>query len=195
MPSVLWHCWFGIRKSTRPVKSLSDEVLVWLSAWRKVQTICIWFSLCRCYLIISCFIKIQNGLPFWCWLTQVVLERRLLNGTILLLLLHLLLLLVLVTVTEYQLIHLCMCTRGRHIKLSTVVIDIRLCKCVVLCVLLMMDSTYQLVFFVMITRMGVPWIYLLNFLIFFGCWVMLSSASWRYHKASHTLGWLILVCT
>jgi len=30
--------------------------------------------------IIFCFIKIQNGLPFWCWLTQVVLEKRLLNG-------------------------------------------------------------------------------------------------------------------
>jgi len=26
--------------------------------------------------IISCFIKIQNGLPFWCWLTKVVLEKR-----------------------------------------------------------------------------------------------------------------------
>jgi len=25
--------------------------------------------------IISCFIKIQNGLPFWCWLIQVVLEK------------------------------------------------------------------------------------------------------------------------
>jgi len=30
LPSVLWHCWLGIRKSTRPVK-LSDEVLAWLS--------------------------------------------------------------------------------------------------------------------------------------------------------------------
>ena len=29
--------------------------------------------------IISCFIKIQNGLPLWCWLTQVVLEKRLLR--------------------------------------------------------------------------------------------------------------------
>ena len=30
--------------------------------------------------IISCFIKIQNGLPFWCRLTQIVLEKRPLNG-------------------------------------------------------------------------------------------------------------------
>jgi len=29
--------------------------------------------------MISCFIKIQNGLPFWCRLTQVVLEKRPLN--------------------------------------------------------------------------------------------------------------------
>jgi len=29
---------------------------------------------------ISCFIKIQNGLPFWCRLTQVVLEKRPLIG-------------------------------------------------------------------------------------------------------------------
>jgi len=31
-------------------------------------------------LIISCFIKIQNGLPFWCQFTQVILEKRPLNG-------------------------------------------------------------------------------------------------------------------
>jgi len=30
--------------------------------------------------IISCFIKIQNRLPFWCWLTQLVLEKMPLNG-------------------------------------------------------------------------------------------------------------------
>jgi len=30
--------------------------------------------------IISCLIKIQNGLPFWCWLSQVVPEKRPLNG-------------------------------------------------------------------------------------------------------------------
>jgi len=30
--------------------------------------------------IISCSSKIQHGLPFWCRLTQVVLEKRPLNG-------------------------------------------------------------------------------------------------------------------
>jgi len=49
-----------------------------------MQMICIWFRLscCHCHLIISCFIKIQNGLPFWCRLTQVVLENRPLNGSV-----------------------------------------------------------------------------------------------------------------
>jgi len=39
------------------------------------EMIGIWFSWCHCQQIISCFIKIQNGLSFWCWLTQVVLEK------------------------------------------------------------------------------------------------------------------------
>jgi len=34
----------------------------------------------HCHPIISCSSKIQNGLPFWCQLTQVVLEKRPLNG-------------------------------------------------------------------------------------------------------------------
>jgi len=42
--------------------------------------ICIWSRSCHCHPIISCSSKIQNGLPFYCRLTQVVLEQRLLNG-------------------------------------------------------------------------------------------------------------------
>ena len=42
--------------------------------------ICIWSSWCHCHPIISCSSKIQNGLPFWCRLIQVVLEKRQLNG-------------------------------------------------------------------------------------------------------------------
>ena len=48
MPSVLWHCWLGIRKSTRPIKKLSDDVLLWLSVWCEVQIVCIWSSWCHC---------------------------------------------------------------------------------------------------------------------------------------------------
>jgi len=39
----------------------SDEVLAWLSVWSEVQMTCMWSGWCHCHLIISCFIKIQNG--------------------------------------------------------------------------------------------------------------------------------------
>jgi len=54
--------------------------VAWLSAWSKVQMICIWSSWCHCHPIISCFNKIKCGFSFWCWLTQVILEKRLLIG-------------------------------------------------------------------------------------------------------------------
>jgi len=47
-----------------------------------VQIICICFSWCYCHPIISCSSKIQNGLLFWCQLTQVVLEKRPINWCI-----------------------------------------------------------------------------------------------------------------
>jgi len=47
LPSVLWHCWLGTRKSIRPVK-IEYEVLVWLSVYSMVQTVCIWSSWCHC---------------------------------------------------------------------------------------------------------------------------------------------------
>jgi len=81
MPSVIWHCWLGGRKGIRPEKQ-SNEVLAWLSVWSEVQMICIWCSWCHCHPIISCTSKIQNGLPFWCRLTQVILEKRQLNRCI-----------------------------------------------------------------------------------------------------------------
>jgi len=80
--SVLWHYWLGGRKSIRPEK-LSDEVLVWLSVCRKVQIVCILSSWCRCHpqtpSSLASF-KSRLDLPFWYRLTQVVLEKRLLNG-------------------------------------------------------------------------------------------------------------------
>jgi len=59
---------------------MSDEVLAWLSVWSEVQMNCVWSSWCFCHPIISWFIKIQNGLPFWCQFIQFVLGKRLLNG-------------------------------------------------------------------------------------------------------------------
>ena len=55
-------------------------MLPWLSVWSEVQMICIWSSWCHCHPVISCFSKIQNGLSFWYRPTQVVLEKRPLNG-------------------------------------------------------------------------------------------------------------------
>ena len=60
-------------------KKLSGEVLAWLSIWNEIQMICIWSSWCHCHRVISCSSKIQNGLPFWCRLIQVVLDKRPLN--------------------------------------------------------------------------------------------------------------------
>jgi len=74
LPSVLWCRWLGGRKGIRPV-ILSGELLAWLSVCSEVQMICLWFSWCHCHPVISCGSKIQNGLPFWCRLTQVVVEK------------------------------------------------------------------------------------------------------------------------
>ena len=56
-------------------KKLSGEIMAWSSVCSEVQMICTWSSWCHCHLIIFCSSKIQNGLPFWCRLTQVVLEK------------------------------------------------------------------------------------------------------------------------
>jgi len=78
--SVLWCYWLGGRKGIRPVKTEWWGTVAWLSVWSEVQMICIWSSWCHCHPVISCSSKIQNSLPFWCWLTQVVLEKRPLYG-------------------------------------------------------------------------------------------------------------------
>jgi len=49
-------------------------VLVWLSVCSVLQMICIWSSWFKSHPNVSCFSKIQNSLPFWCWLTQDVPE-------------------------------------------------------------------------------------------------------------------------
>ena len=77
MPSLLWCCWLGGRKGIQPAKKLSGEVLTWLSVWSEVQMNCIWSHWCHC---ISYSSESRMGLPFWCRLTQVVLEKRPLNG-------------------------------------------------------------------------------------------------------------------
>jgi len=71
----------GGRKGIRPVKNRQVRYWrAWLSVWSEVQMICVWPCWCYCCPIISCSSKIQIGLPFWCRLNEVVLEKRLLNG-------------------------------------------------------------------------------------------------------------------
>ena len=53
-----------------------------ISCLEQGKIICVWFSWCHYYPIISCFSKIQNGLSFWYWPTQVFLEKRPLNGCV-----------------------------------------------------------------------------------------------------------------
>ena len=74
MPSVHWHCLLGGRKGVRPEKSLSGEVLVWLSVWSEVQT-CIWSSWCHCHSLSLVSVKSRLVLPFWYRLTRVVPEK------------------------------------------------------------------------------------------------------------------------
>ena len=81
MPSVLWRCWLGIRKSIWPAKEFCDGVLVWLSIWSKMQIVYIWSSWCLCIpkprqsSSVALF-KSRLDLPFWYRLTQIVLEKR-----------------------------------------------------------------------------------------------------------------------
>jgi len=54
-------------------KKLSSGVLAWLSVWSEVQT-CM-AQLMPPPLTVSCFSKIQIGLPFWHRLTRVAPEK------------------------------------------------------------------------------------------------------------------------
>ena len=75
MPSVLWLCWLGVRKSIRPVK-------IWLMrCWRG-------YLLQRSANDLMmplpphhvCFSEMQNGLSFWHRLTRVVPDKGSSNG-------------------------------------------------------------------------------------------------------------------
>ena len=60
-------------------------MLVWLSVWSEVQIVCIWSSWCHCFSKTPSSLdsfKSRLVLPFWYHLTQVVVEKRPLNGCI-----------------------------------------------------------------------------------------------------------------
>jgi len=81
LPSVLWHCWLGIRSSSQPLK------IEW---WGVGVVICQqWCAHCLHMVQLMpphpgtpsslASFKSRLVLPFWYRLTQVVLEKRLLN--------------------------------------------------------------------------------------------------------------------
>jgi len=61
-------------------KNMSDEVLVLLSVWSEVRMIWIWSRLCHCHPSSLASLKSRTVVPFWYQLTQVVLEKKPLNG-------------------------------------------------------------------------------------------------------------------
>ena len=62
-------------------KKLSGGVLAWLLVWSEVQA-CIWPSWCHCHSLSVATVKSRLVLPFWYWLTRVVLDKGLLNGCV-----------------------------------------------------------------------------------------------------------------
>ena len=62
-------------------KNLSGGVLAWLSVWSEMQT-CTWPHWCHCHSLPLASIKSRLVLPFWYWLTWLVLEKEPLNGCV-----------------------------------------------------------------------------------------------------------------
>jgi len=69
----------GRQEGHQACKKNSGGVLAWLSVWSEVQT-CIWPSWCHCDSLSLSPVKSRLVLPYWYRLTQVVLEKRPLNG-------------------------------------------------------------------------------------------------------------------
>ena len=74
LPSVLWHCWLGGRKGIRPVKNRVVGYVICLERGADLH-------MAKLMLLMSLASeKSRLVLPFWYRLTQVVLEKRPLNG-------------------------------------------------------------------------------------------------------------------
>ena len=82
VPSVLWHCWLGFRKSILRVK---DRVMRWWHGYLS-EVRCIYLHMVQLmpllphHLSSLASLRSRMVLPFWCRLTQNVLEKRPLNG-------------------------------------------------------------------------------------------------------------------
>jgi len=72
LPSVLWNCWLGVRKSIRPVKIEWWGVGV-VSVWSEVQIVCVWSSWFHCIPKPHYFLPHLN--PDWFYLSGTGLPR------------------------------------------------------------------------------------------------------------------------
>ena len=81
VPSVLWRCWLGGRKSIRPVK-LSGGCWRGFCLERGADLHSLWPSWCHCHSLSLASVKARLVLPFWYRLTQVALDKGLLNGCV-----------------------------------------------------------------------------------------------------------------
>jgi len=80
LPSVLWRCWLGGRKGIRPVKNW--VVRYWRGCLSGARGG--WFAYgpadANATSSSLALLKSRMAVPFCCRLTEVVLEKRLLNG-------------------------------------------------------------------------------------------------------------------
>ena len=77
VPSVLWRCWLGGRKGTWPVKNW--VVGCWHGYLSGARRKLAWPSWCHCHSLSLASVKSRLVLPFWYWLTHVVLDKGPLN--------------------------------------------------------------------------------------------------------------------
>jgi len=82
MPSVLWHCWLGVRKSIRPAKIEWWDVVVVICLERGADCLHMAHLMPLHPLTLSSLASFKSRLVIPCWyrLTQVVLLKRPLNG-------------------------------------------------------------------------------------------------------------------
>jgi len=76
LPSVLWRCWLGGRKGTRPVKTewWGAGVVIYMEWGADLH------HLCHCHSLSVASIKSILVLPFWYRLIRVVLDKRPISG-------------------------------------------------------------------------------------------------------------------
>ena len=70
----------GCQEGFPACRKVSGEVLAWLSVWSEVQRVAYGPADANATISSLALLKSRMALPFCCRLTEVVLEKRLLNG-------------------------------------------------------------------------------------------------------------------